>query len=316
MNTVGLIGCGSIASSQYAPIIQNYFHDHRRLFYDINENAAAHLAGKLKGEPSTLEQLIDQSDFIIITSPPDTHYELLKSSIRSGKTIVCEKPFLLDINHAMEIIESANNVGANVFAAHLRRFFPAIIAAKKFIETNLMGKLKKVEIYEGGRFNWESLSGYHYKSPLGGVVPDTGSHAIDSMLYVLGMDIRDADFRLVDRSRIPEKEPSHVFKASFRIESGEINVEGNIYLSRRTALANKLNIYFEKGLIEVPLDLKNAVKISTHDGKTILDEKYPVKTFEQAFQEQFRHILEDKGNLLSAQRFINTTKLLQTLITG
>jgi hypothetical protein len=277
MNTIGLIGCGSIAEHQYTGIIKSYFGNYKKLFYDTNGMAALGFAKNMNGESCSLNQLIKQSDFIIITTPPDSHYELLMSSIHAGKTILCEKPFLLDVKHVLEIIELADNVGANVYAAHLRRFFPGVIAAKEFIETGLLGKLLKVEIYEGGRFNWESL---------------------------------------VERTRTPEKEPSHVFKATFRIEGSDINVDGNIYLSRRTALANKLNIYFEKGLIEVPLDLKNAVKISTRDGKTILDEKYPVKSFEEAFQEQFRHIIEDKGYLLSARRFVNTTKLLQTLITG
>jgi predicted dehydrogenase len=197
---------------------------------------------------------------------------------------------------------------------HIRRFFPSIIQARQFQETGLLGKILKIDVFEGTRFDWESRSGYHFTSPFGGVITDTGSHSLDTLLYVIGLDEKRAEFRLVDRTRIPEIEPSHVFKASFKISGETLNAEASIYLSRRTFLANKMNIYCENGILEVPLDMKNAVRISNHSGKTILHEQYPLQDIDAVFHRQFQHILSEGGELLKVSRFLNTTKLLETLL--
>jgi predicted dehydrogenase len=314
MKTVGLIGCGTVARAQYAPILANLFKNSGLLFYDTVPEAAAEMAGNLEGEICSLEALIHRSDFIIIATPPESHYDLVKQSIKPEKTILCEKPFLLSSGQAEEIIKLSHELDAHVYAAHVRRFFPAVIAARSFCRTHLLGSLKNIELFEGMRFNWPSQSGYPFQSPLGGVLPDTGSHVLDCMLYILGLDTVDAQFVLNSRNRQPDAEPSHVFRASFSIQSSEINANASVYLSRRNFLSNKINFYFEKGTMEVPLDLKNMVKVSTATGSSILHETHPARNVEEAFIMQFMDILNYGGTTLRVDKFLNTTSLLETLL--
>lgn len=314
IKTVGLIGCGSVASQWYKDILKSYFSASLKFFYDIDPGAALSLAKLCDGESTSLQELIDKSDFIIITTPPDSHYELLLKSIKKGKLVFCEKPFLLSKSNVEEIIALQNSQNATVYAGYVRRFFTAPNLAKDFIKKSLLGEITKVEIFEGGRFTWNSNSGYHINNKYGGVLLDTGSHSIDTLLYVLGLDTIPLNFSLLSRQRIPGAEPSHVFKANFTIGHRQ-NIEGSIFLSRRTSLANKINIYGEMGMMEVPLDLKSMVKITTPYGKSILREKYPIISIDQAFSSQFQHILNESGELLKATCFLNTVALCETLIT-
>jgi predicted dehydrogenase len=312
MQSVGLIGCGAVANEQYATVLRTQFAGYAYYFYDTNSEAAATMAQSLKGQAVSLENLISKSDFIIITTPPHTHYELLIAAIKPGKRIVCEKPFLLKSNEALRIVELSRTENAQVFAAHMRRFFAAPLLARNFLATGLLGKVNNVDVFEGGRFTYHSHSGYHFTSPLGGVLPDTGSHSLDTLLFVLGVDERELTFERTNKTTIPVSEPSHVFKADFTINTDD-SIRASISLSRREYLANKINIFCEKGIMEVPLDLKNAVKITTA-GKTILRENNPAESHTDAFYRQFHHILHENGELLQANRFINTTKLLETLL--
>ncbi len=314
MNSVGLIGCGSIATISYGNILNTWFKGAERRFYDINKTAATLLSNQLSGKSVSLEELIQKSDFIIITTPPESHFELLQKAIQPGKKIICEKPFLLKSEHVLKITDLASIADAKVFAAHLRRFFPAPIMSRKFIKSGLMGQLLKIELFEGGKFSWDSKSGYHFKSALGGVLPDTGSHTLDTMLFVSGLDEQNAQFKLLDRSRVPELEPSHIFNAKFEIIADNYKIETSIQLSRRKILSNKMNLYFENGIIEVPLDMRNAVKITTPKGKTIINEEYPALNITDAFNSQFYHIIKGDGTLLESKRFLNTTAILETLL--
>jgi|SRR6185437_4932677 len=316
MKSVGLIGCGSIANISYASILNTRFKVAAKYFYDVNGEAANKMSRILSGKSVPLDELIQKSDFIIIAAPPEVHYDLLVKSIRPGKIIICEKPFVLAGNQIKEIIDLARAAKAHVFAAHVKRFFPAPNLAKKFLETGLLGPVVKIDLFEGARFSWQSQSGYHYKSPFGGVLPDTGSHSIDSLMYILGLDIKPADFKVLNCNRIPEKEPSHVFEADFNIQSHDINAAASIHLSRRRFLANKMNIYCKEGIMEVPTDIKNTVKISTGKGMIILREGHPVRTIDDALIRQFDHILAEGGLLLEASRFLNTTNLLEKLLKG
>jgi len=315
MKSVGIIGCGSIANISYASILNVWFKNADKYFYDVNDHAAKEMSSNLSGKSVGVDELIERSDFIIITTPPDAHYDLLVKAIQPGKTIICEKPFLLSYDQIMKIIGLTRSKNARVFAAHVRRFFPSLNLARKFIETGLLGAISKIDLFEGGRFSWESQSGYHYKSSSGGVLPDTGSHSIDSLLFVLGLDTKQADFEVISSKRTPEQEPSHVFEADFNIECENINAPASIHLSRRTFLSNKLNIYGENGIMEIPLDLKNAVKVSTKSGATVLRENHPALTIDDAFNRQFNNILNEDGKLLDVTRFINTTILLEKLLT-
>lgn len=312
MNTVGVIGCGGVVHLFYLNILKSHFATSEKLFFDIDFKRAEETAKLVSGKAVTLSTLIRQSDFIIITTPPHTHFDLLMQSIGKNKKVFCEKPFLLKKSEALTVINAAEEHQVKIFAGYLRRFYPAVNQARNFLACLAKNKIRRIEIFEGGRFNYESITDYLYKNPFGGVLPDTGSHSIDTMMFIAGLDTSEVSFKL--KSKEATIEPSHEFKAAFEI-IGSSTIDCSIYLSRWTNLSNKINFYLEEGILEVPLFTENSIRYRNLDGESfVMHSENWIHSIDDAFYRQFQHILHEKGKILEAFRIINTTAALECLL--
>lgn len=66
----------------------------------------------IKSYRSSEEMLKDgEVDVVVITSIPDTHWELTRSALQNGKHVVCEKPFVPSSEEADELIALAKERG-------------------------------------------------------------------------------------------------------------------------------------------------------------------------------------------------------------
>ena len=50
-----------------------------------------------------LEDFYDAIDSVYVASPHDTHYEYIKSALKHGKHVLCEKPMVLQKEQAEEL---------------------------------------------------------------------------------------------------------------------------------------------------------------------------------------------------------------------
>ena len=65
----------------------------------------------------------------------------------------------------------------------------------------VLGQVTELSAFEGGRFSWQAESGYVYKDPYGGVLFDTGSHTLDTLLYVACFDTGSLEVTTVHTQR-------------------------------------------------------------------------------------------------------------------
>ena len=66
-----------------------------------------------------IDELIEQSDAVVIASPPDTHYELSKKVLSAGKDLWVEKPMAMNSKEAAEMAEMADKSGLILLVGHL-----------------------------------------------------------------------------------------------------------------------------------------------------------------------------------------------------
>lgn len=312
MKTLGIIGCGTVATNYYLRVVTKHFNYKSILVYDKETSRSRDASQKFSVTQASLEDVIQNCGDIIICTPPHTHFDLLKSTISAGKTILCEKPFLLKSTEAVEIIKLARVNDCTVFAGHLRRFFPQIKLAKELVGRNLLGAIKRVDIHEGSRFSYKSMSDYLVKDPMGGVLPDTGSHALDTMLYISGLQV-PKKIKLVN-TKTDKQEPSHEFSADFELLN---NIPVHISLSRIKALANKITITGEQATLDIPLGIASYLRLKKHpEGEisTLQVEDPEVGDIFEAFRLQIQNVFEHKNTeLLGAQNFLPLTSLLEQL---
>jgi predicted dehydrogenase len=72
---------------------------------------------KLKN--NTLVPPFDDVDWMFVSTPPDTHYDLVKGYILKNKNVFCEKPLTLDYNSSLELINLAKEKNVCLYIDNL-----------------------------------------------------------------------------------------------------------------------------------------------------------------------------------------------------
>ncbi|MEZ0359015.1 Gfo/Idh/MocA family protein [Mycobacterium sp. SA01] len=311
---LGIIGCGAVVQMNYLPALAYYPDVHLARVNDLDTEAAAHVAALSGAVASSQEQIMADCDIVIVATPPGTHRGLVEKFLADGRTVICEKPFVGRKADAEYLAELATERNSRLFVAHFRRCIPSVQLGRALIESGILGQVTGVSAYEGGRFAWQSKSSYVYKDPHGGVLFDTGSHTLDMLLYVAGLDT--GGLEVTDaRTERDCPEPSNELEArvSFRRESRDI--PGHFKLSRVGATANKIRVECENGFIELPVGLANYVRMGRGDGPAVI--VYARESYSDlmdCFALQLKQMFSrDDDDTFAADRFINLTGLLESV---
>ncbi|MDO4431331.1 MAG: Gfo/Idh/MocA family oxidoreductase [Lonepinella koalarum] len=131
--------------------------------------------------------LTDDIDLVVITTPNQTHYDMVKTALLSGKHVLVEKPLVASVAEAVELVELAEKQGKVLYVYQNRRWDSHIATAKAIMAQNLLGEVVDCEI----RFDryakeknpkvWKEIGDKGT-----GLVYDLGVHLIDQSLYLFG----------------------------------------------------------------------------------------------------------------------------------
>lgn len=83
---------------------------------------------------------------VVVCTPHNIHYEIVKQVLNAGKNCVCEKPFTETKDQAIELFELANKKSIMLQCYQNRRFDGEFLTAKKIIESGIIGDVTEVEI--------------------------------------------------------------------------------------------------------------------------------------------------------------------------
>jgi UDP-2-acetamido-3-amino-2,3-dideoxy-glucuronate N-acetyltransferase len=81
-------------------------------------------------------------DGFVIAAPADTHFDLASKVIRSGKSVLVEKPMTLRAADACALNDLAEAQHVNLMVGHLMLFHPAIRKIKDMVDDGKIGKLQ------------------------------------------------------------------------------------------------------------------------------------------------------------------------------
>jgi predicted dehydrogenase len=260
-----------------------------------------------------LDELIAKSDTVVVATPPQAHAEMAHRSMSPGKLIVCEKPFTTTLEQARSIVTAAAERKAVVRVGHFRREYPAIQFVRGLVGAGILGPLRSIEVYEGGRFGWSTASDYITKDPAGGVLFDTGSHCLDQCLYAANLEMKLPSIKLLELQR-DKAEPSHEFHARCVLGYDDLEVNLTVKLSRFIALANVIRLTFEKGNIAIPTTYQTFVRVEGPNRAAILSAPACFPTQKQyLLQTYLRMFTPSADPVHRADSFLGLTKILETL---
>lgn len=78
---------------------------------------------------------------IIITTPPNTHYQIIKDCLEAEKDVLVEKPMTLNSKEGGEVVNLSKKKNKILMVGHTYLFNPGIIKLKSLIDSNEFGEL-------------------------------------------------------------------------------------------------------------------------------------------------------------------------------
>lgn len=184
-----MIGISVIGSGRMGQVYARIIRDNpaTRLVHIVNPNlpSAEKLAAECGGRAvaDIGASLADpQVDAVIISTPTNTHLEMIEAAAAAGKPILCEKPLDLDLARVDRCIEILDRAEPVFLLGFNRRFDPGIAALRAAVRDGELGDLHMLMLTS--RDPGPPPIGYIRKS--GGYFADSTIHDIDLACWITG----------------------------------------------------------------------------------------------------------------------------------
>ena len=148
------------------------------------------MQGQFQAERTTtrFDDMIEDPELqaIVIATTGPTHYELCKQALQAGKDVYVEKPFVLSVAEANEIVALADERASVLMVGHLLEYHPVVQKLKEMIDSGELGEVRYI---------------YSQRLNLGTVRVDENAlwnfapHDISVILYLLGVGPSDVSAR-------------------------------------------------------------------------------------------------------------------------
>jgi predicted dehydrogenase len=257
---------------------------------------------------------VRRSDVVVVSTPPSSHAEFVEYCQSAGKRVFCEKPLTPTFNEALSIVNKAEEQHISVRVGHFRRGYPAVVAARSLVATGALGTVRRIQIYEGGRFSWSTVSDYITQDPYGGVLLDTGSHALDQALFAAMLETQVPSVTVVKHQR-DKPEPAHEMSARCDLHYNTGSITLDICLSRFELLSNIIRIDFDEGAIILPVGYGSGLIISGKAASTVMSGKLDFMDPKDYLLSYYQRVLMDDGPTeCEARSFLGQVKIMESIL--
>lgn len=115
-------------------------------------------------------------DAVVIATPAETHFDMVKKALLAGKHVFVEKPMSLAVSEAEELHRLALHEHRTLMVGHILLYHPAIIKLKEIVDS---GELGKINYIYSNRLNLGKIRTEE------NVILSFAPHDISVMLYLL-----------------------------------------------------------------------------------------------------------------------------------
>jgi len=139
---------------------------------------------------SDYRKMINETDldFVVISTPTDSHSEIIKAAIDNNLHTFAEKPFSLTPADGLETLENLKGKPLVNQVGYVNRFNEVFVEVKRLINAGVIGEIKNFssEMY-GATVLKDSKSSWRGKRKTGGgCMYEFASHCIDLAIYLIG----------------------------------------------------------------------------------------------------------------------------------
>jgi predicted dehydrogenase len=143
---IGLSGCGAIGRLHARNLAQRgvelRFHNRTRA---KAEDFAGHFGGEVC---DTFSELVDKSDAVVISTPPESHAEQAINALAAGIPVMVEKPLCVSEDELDRIEEAAAAGGDDVFVMVAENYYykPSVALLREIIAWDGVGVVESMQV--------------------------------------------------------------------------------------------------------------------------------------------------------------------------
>jgi predicted dehydrogenase len=184
---VGVIGLGTIGATHVAALRQVGVTDISGA--DLSAEARDRARDSVSRVFEDYREMIDASDLdgVVIATPPRTHRDIAAFALRQGIGVLCEKPLAVTLADGRAIAAEVRQARGPFQVGFCHRFQPQVRALRSLVVAGDIGEPLFINVSfvhgltQEGR-EWITDP----RQSGGGVLFDSGSHAIDLFRYLAG----------------------------------------------------------------------------------------------------------------------------------
>jgi scyllo-inositol 2-dehydrogenase (NADP+) len=125
---------------------------------------------------------------VVVATPNATHLPIARQCLLAGRDVVIDKPFTLNSEEAVELIQLARERGRLLSVYQNRRWDGDFQTVRKLVDSDRLGRLVQFEShYDRYRLAPRLHAWREDGSPGGGVLVDLGAHLVDQALVLFGV---------------------------------------------------------------------------------------------------------------------------------
>ncbi|MGH2555182.1 MAG: Gfo/Idh/MocA family protein [Actinomycetota bacterium] len=156
------------------------------LITDMDQARAAEVGAELGVDVAAgVQELIAESDAVVVAAATDAHAALVHLAAEAGVPTFCEKPISLDLESTADVVAHVEQSGIPFMMGFQRRFDPGYLAAHELVRDGGIGSVYVV------RMAGHDPAPPHeaYIAVSGGIFRDFSVHDFDAIRFVTGQEV-------------------------------------------------------------------------------------------------------------------------------
>ena len=122
-------------------------------------------------------ELFDMNlDAVVVSTPPETHFDIVRTCLERGLDVLAEKPLTIDAELGVQLVDLAAARDRILMVGHIGAYNPAVTMLKDMVDAGELGEIRYIDAVRAG------LGLFH---PTLNVIWDLAPHDVAILLHVL-----------------------------------------------------------------------------------------------------------------------------------
>lgn len=321
---IGIVGAGSVVEQLHLPVLKTMSDVRVEWISDLDATRARRLGERFGVHQALggLEECPDV-DLALVAIPVGNRQKVIDLAIARRWHLFCEKPFARSRLDHEAITRAMQEAGLQVGAGFMRRFYRGVGCAREMLRARVLGEIRGVRAGEGLRLRATGREdGWYQTDPEaagGGVLIETGSHLVDQVFDILGVE----EYEVETCAQRGWRGLDYETRATARVSSRGTRCELGLVVSRLNDVFNGIEVQCANAGLIVGLTPDSPVTVCDTSGQVvdrINSVRHGVVTSYQAFHAEWRAFIEQcrtgRPSRVSAESALVTTAFVEACYRG